>query len=119
MNVIFYKAQQRRYNGVRSGDRGGQEVDLYSPKRSSTTSYSRMLSPHFGCLVSFLHLEKQYMVCLQVPGNHPHRQNIAVDIILTVGHKVEYLSDMWRATNGNYTDLAYSLKRNLLNCILL
>jgi hypothetical protein len=36
----------------------------------------------------------------------PTGQNVAVDIPLTVCHKVEYLSDMWMATNGKYTDLA-------------
>jgi len=106
MNVIFHKAQLERHNVVGSGDREGQEVERPSLNHISTTSYSRMLSPHIGCLMSFLHLEKQYLVCLQVPGNHPHRQNFAVDIPLTVCHKVEYLSDMWRATNGKYTDLA-------------
>ena len=91
VKVIFHKAQQRRHNAVRSGDRGSQEVDRPSPIHNSTTSCWRMLSLHFGCLMSFLHFEKQYLVCLQVPGNHPHQQNVALDIPLTVCHEVEYL----------------------------
>lgn len=106
VNVIFHKTQQGRHNGVRSEDRGVQDVDRPSRNHSSSTSYSRRFSLHFGCLVSFLHLEDQYLVCLQVPGNHPHRQNVAVDIPLTVCHKVENLFDMWRVRNGTYSDLA-------------
>jgi len=70
INLIFHKAPHERVEGgVRSGDRGGREVDP-PPGRSiaRATAHSRMLSPQCGCVVELRHVEKQHLVCLEIAG---------------------------------------------------
>jgi hypothetical protein len=69
VNLIFHKAPQEK-------GEGGSYLEIAEARKwtplgrsiAQATAYSRMLSSHCGCVVALRHVEKRYLVCLEVAG---------------------------------------------------
>jgi hypothetical protein len=78
-NLIFHKAPREKVKGgqIWRLRRPGSGPPLADPSLRQLTAYSRMLSPHCGCVVVLRHVEKQHLVCLQVAGGINHNSNMS------------------------------------------
>jgi hypothetical protein len=67
---MFHKAPQEKFE--EGSDLEIAETRMWNPPKgrciAQATAYSRMSSPHSGCVVTLRHVGKQHLVCLEEAG---------------------------------------------------